>query len=91
MRSIELIDEKVVGKLLRELPAVCGEFSMLVMPDHPTPISIRTHSGDPIPFMIYRSGRDCGNGADKYDEDSAAKTGLFVASGAELTERFLNY
>ena len=91
VRSIELIDEKVVGRLLRELPAVCGEFSMLVMPDHPTPISIRTHSGDPIPFMIYRSGRDCGNGADKYDEDSAAKTGLFVASGAELTERFLNY
>ena len=89
VRSIELIDEKVVGRLLRELPAVCGEFSMLVMPDHPTPISIRTHSSDPIPFMIYRSGRDCGNGAEKYDEDSAAKTGLFVGSGAELTERFL--
>jgi 2,3-bisphosphoglycerate-independent phosphoglycerate mutase len=91
VRSIELIDEKVVGRLLRELPAVCGEFSMLVMPDHPTPISIRTHCSDPVPFMIYRSGRDIGNGAEKYDEDSAAKTGLFVPSGAELTERFLNY
>ncbi|MBQ6553137.1 MAG: cofactor-independent phosphoglycerate mutase [Clostridia bacterium] len=90
VRSIELIDEKVVGRLLRELPEVCGEFSMLVMPDHPTPISIRTHCSDPVPFMIYRSGRDIGNGADRYDEDSAAKTGLFVPSGAELTERFLS-
>lgn len=90
VRSIELIDEKVVGRLLRELPAVCGEFSMLVMPDHPTPISIRTHCSDPVPFMIYRSGRNIGNGADRYDEDSAAKTGLFVPSGAELTERFLS-
>ena len=90
VRSIELIDEKVVGRLLRELPEVCGEFSMLVMPDHPTPISIRTHCSDPVPFMIYRSGCDIGNGADRYDEDSAAKTGLFVPSGAELTERFLS-
>ncbi|MBQ9558147.1 MAG: cofactor-independent phosphoglycerate mutase [Clostridia bacterium] len=89
VRSIELIDEKVVGRLLRELPEVCGEFSMLVMPDHPTPISIRTHCSDPVPFMIYRSGRDCGNGAERYDEDSAAKTGLFVPSGAALTDRFL--
>lgn len=90
VRSIELIDEKVVGRLLRELPAVCGEFSMLVMPDHPTPISIRTHCSDPVPFMIWRSGRDIGNGAERYDEDSAAKTGLFVPSGKELTERFLS-
>lgn len=90
VRSIELIDEKVVGRLLRELPAVCGDFSMLVMPDHPTPISIRTHCSDPVPFMIWRSGRDIGNGAERYDEDSAAKTGLFVPSGKELTERFLS-
>ena len=55
-----------------------------------TPIEIRTHSSDPVPFMIYRSGRDCGNGADSYDEDSAAKTGLFIGSGAELTEMFLS-
>ena len=89
VRSIELIDEKVVGRLLRELPEVCGEFSMLVMPDHPTPISIRTHCSDPVPFMIYRSGRDCGNGAERYDEDSAAKTELFLPSGAALTDRFL--
>ena len=89
VRSIELIDEKVVGRLLRELPRVCGEFSMLVMPDHPTPISIRTHCADPVPYMIYRAGRDLGNGADRYDEDSAAKTGLFIGSGAELTARFL--
>ena len=90
VRSIELIDEKVVGRLLKELPAVCGEFSMLVMPDHPTPIEIRTHCGDPVPFMIWRSGRDCGNGADRYVEAAAAATGLFIGSGAELTERFLS-
>ena len=90
VRSIELIDEKVVGRLIDELPGVCGEFSMLVMPDHPTPIEIRTHSSDPVPFMIYRSSRDIGNGADHYDEDSAAKTGLFFGSGAELTEMFLS-
>lgn len=88
VRSIELIDEKVVGRLLRELPAVCGEFSMLVMPDHPTPIEIRTHCSDPVPFMIWRSNA-VSSGAACYDEDTAAKTGLFVPSGKELMDRFL--
>ena len=88
-RSIELIDELVVGKLLRELYRTNDEYRMLIMPDHPTPVSIRTHSGEPVPYLIYCSDRDIGNGAVRYDEQSAADTGLFIPDGVSLMKRFL--
>lgn len=89
MRSIELIDELVVGKLMRELYRTNDEYRMLIMPDHPTPVSIRTHSGEPVPYLIYCSDRDTGNGAVRYDEQSAADTGLFIPDGVSLMKRFL--
>lgn len=88
-RSIELIDELVVGKLLCELYRVNDEYRMLIMPDHPTPISTRTHSGEPVPYLIYCSDRDIGNGSDRYDEETA-KNGCFIPDGPSLMKHFLD-
>lgn len=87
VRSIEWIDEKVVGPLLQYLKQ-CGEdFAVMVLPDHPTPLSLRTHTSDPVPFLIYRSRqeRDDGYG---YTEAEGARSQLFVPAGYQLMERF---
>jgi 2,3-bisphosphoglycerate-independent phosphoglycerate mutase len=53
--AIEKIDEQVVGRLLQGLKEMGEDYRMLILPDHPTPISIKTHTADPVPFMIFDS------------------------------------
>ncbi|MBQ9486011.1 MAG: cofactor-independent phosphoglycerate mutase [Clostridia bacterium] len=86
--SIEQIDG-VVKTIAEGLKARGEEFAMLIMPDHPTPVSVMTHTSDPVPYMIYESGKKAACGAEKYDEVACAKTGVFRESGAELMKRFL--
>lgn len=88
--SIEQIDEKVVKRVVEGLNATGEEYSVMILPDHPTPIKTMTHCSDPVPFLIYRSGlKAAAFTAERYDEESAKKTGLFVPSGVELMKRFL--
>ncbi|MGI6168424.1 MAG: cofactor-independent phosphoglycerate mutase [Christensenellales bacterium] len=89
IRSIELIDEKILGPLMRQMDEKGWDYNILLLPDHPTPLSLRTHTGDPVPFALYRSGRRQNGGA-AYDEQSAEHTGVFVESGPALLQRFLN-
>ena len=60
----------------------------MILPDHPTPIRLRTHTMDPVPFMIYSSS-DEAEGVDTFDEFSAASTGLYVSAGHTLMERLI--
>ena len=87
--SIEQIDEKVVGFLKRELDKRGEAYSLLVMPDHPTPVAVKTHVADPVPYLLYRSDEEK-SGAAEYSERAAKKSGIFVPRGCELMERFLN-
>ncbi len=88
--SIEQIDEKVVRRVVEGLNGMGEEYAVMILPDHPTPIKTMTHCSDPVPFLIYRSVVGAPNfTADKYDEEHAEKTGLFVPSGVELMKRFL--
>ena len=87
--SIEQIDEKVVARLIEGLRAAGEPFRMLVCPDHPTPIAVRTHVSDPIPYLLYDSEAERGCGAAAYDEDSATSTGIFVERGCDLMKKLL--
>ncbi|HOJ81121.1 MAG TPA: 2,3-bisphosphoglycerate-independent phosphoglycerate mutase, partial [Clostridiales bacterium] len=88
VRSIELIDELVVGTLLEGL-ADYDDFSIMVLPDHPTPLSLRTHTADPVPYVIYRKSCSKPSGVAGYDEFEAQKTGIFIEHGHKLMDRFL--
>jgi 2,3-bisphosphoglycerate-independent phosphoglycerate mutase len=88
IRSIELIDEKILAPLMENLQQRGIDFSILLLPDHPTPLSLRTHTGAPVPFALYRSN-EAQKGAAAYDEQSAGNTGIFINSGPELLARFL--
>lgn len=74
IKAIEDFDEKVVGGMLNELGGF-GEYRIMVLPDHPTPISVRTHTREPVPFAIY-SSTESADYVDRFDE-SAAKEGVF--------------
>ena len=88
--SIEQIDQKVAGFLIPEMERRGEPFSVLLLPDHPTPVAVRTHVSDPVPYLLYRSGESASVGrAEVYSERAAADTGVFVPAGYELMKKFL--
>ena len=80
IKAIEYIDRRLISPILEGLKGT--DFRMLVMPDHPTPVAIRTHTSDAVPFMIYDSRKDIHTGL-RYNEKDAASTGLMVSPGFE--------
>lgn len=77
LQAIEDFDRQVVGTVLEGIKKF-GEFAILCMPDHPTPVKLMTHTSEPVPFVIYRGGSETGNGAASYDEAQAKATGLIM-------------
>ena len=89
VKAIELIDQKIVGPILDALRADGEDFSMLIMPDHPTPLAIKTHTSDPVPYIIYKSGTTTQGCPTSYTEANAKKTGITVEHGYTLMEKLL--
>ena len=90
IKAIEKIDAEILGTILKELPQITPEFKIMVLPDHPTPLTLRTHVADPVPFVIYQNGQPASeHSVARFDENSAAGTGVFVDEGHQLMERFL--
>ena len=88
IRAIEDLDSRIIAPIKRAMEEAGEEFRMLVLPDHPTPLRIRTHSTDPVPYVLYDSTRQQRKIA-RYNEKEAAATGNFVPMGHMLLERFL--
>lgn len=84
VKAIELIDKKILGPVYEYLKKSKQPFSILLTPDHPTPINLRTHVRTPVPFVIYRSNSDGGVHTESYTEKLAENTGLFVDKGCKL-------
>lgn len=85
VQAIEFLDEKIIGPLYEELTGKCVDFRMLVLPDHPTPIRVRTHTSDNVPYLLYDSREKTENSL-FYNEKEAAKSGNFVEKGHEIIE-----
>jgi 2,3-bisphosphoglycerate-independent phosphoglycerate mutase len=84
VKAIEKIDEEVVSRLRRYK----GDLRVLVMPDHPTPVTVRTHTADPVPFLIWGKGVKA-NGAKRFTELEAGKTGVFIDEGYKIMGRLV--
>ncbi|MFW6030199.1 MAG: cofactor-independent phosphoglycerate mutase [Halanaerobiales bacterium] len=87
IEAIELIDEFVVKPISNEMKFFDG-FSFMILPDHYTPISLRTHVGTPVPFMIYRKNFS-GNKEQSFCEESARKADLYFPQGHKLLDYFI--
>lgn len=89
LAAIADFDIRVVGTVLDAVRGRPG-YRVLVMPDHPTPIPVRTHTPEPVPFILWDSGAELpADDTKTYDEDSAARTGVFVEDGYMLIERLI--
>ncbi len=88
VKSIEYLDSRVIRPLYKALAASGEDFRILVMPDHPTPIRLRTHTGDPVPYLLYDSTRAAGTGV-LYNEEAAKTTGVYIEHGYTLIDKLL--
>lgn len=85
VEAIQRVDKEVVGRLVSYKP---GNLRLLVMPDHPTPIAIRTHVAEPVPFILWGPGF-AANGAKRFTEAEAKKTGLFIDKGYNIMAKLM--
>ncbi len=88
VQAIEYLDSRVIAPIKAAMDASGEEYRLLVLPDHPTPIRIRTHSSEPIPYIMYDSRRQARRIA-RYNEAEAAATGAYWSDGYMLMEQFL--
>jgi 2,3-bisphosphoglycerate-independent phosphoglycerate mutase len=79
VKAIEKIDGEVVSRMLKYK----GDLRVLIMPDHPTPITVRTHTPDPVPFLIWGK-RVNASGAKRFTEAEAQSTGVFIGEGYKI-------
>ena len=86
VKAIENIDARVIKPLLAGLEASGEPFRLMVLPDHPTPICVRTHTSDDVPYLLYDSTKQAA-GSHLYNEAEAAQTGIRVEKGHDLIRR----
>lgn len=89
VKAIEIIDEKILGKILPALEEY-DDYKIMVLPDHPTPIVTMTHASDPVPYMIYRKSTAKDNGIESFTEINAKNTGNYIDIGYTLMDKFIN-
>lgn len=88
IHSIELIDEKIVGPVVKGLEEAGESYRVLILPDHPTPLALRTHTADPVPYVLFDSRREK-KGVESYTEAKCTETGIFIEEGRTLMGTFL--
>ena len=88
IESLQLIDRKIVKPVTDYLESSGEDFRLLVLPDHPTPVCLRTHSADPVPYVLYDSRKDSGCRENRYTEACGRRTNRCFEAGHQLTEHF---
>ncbi len=85
IQAIQYLDQRVIRVVKEGMDASGEDYRMLILPDHPTPICVKTHTSDPVPYLLYDSGKE-----EKHDwlynEAEAEKSGNRVAKGHELMQ-----
>ena len=89
VKSIEYIDSRVLPIVIKGLEEIGDDYKIMILPDHPTPLSTRTHASDPVPYMIYQKSKETDSGVDSIDEESAKLTGKYIENGYDLMPRFI--
>ena len=88
VQAIENLDSRVVKPVVEALEAAGEDFRLYIVPDHATPLAIRTHNTDPVPYILYDSRRQA-KALRRYSEKEAAATGIFEPNGHNMMSRLL--
>ena len=90
LQAVEDFDSRIVGPILKHAEASDEPFTILVLPDHPTPVSIKTHTKDPIPFAVYRTDNADPDGVETFDEESVKKGSMGLVKASDLIGILVN-
>ena len=88
VKSIEYLDSRIIAPVKQAMEEAGEDYRMLILPDHPNLLRLRTHVGDPVPYVLYDSTRER-KSLNRYGETEAKATGIFEPMGHILMERFL--
>lgn len=88
VKSIEYLDSRLIAPIKAAMEAAGENYRMLILPDHPTPLAIRTHTADPVPYLIYDSTRQLRK-RDRLTEENARQADNFQPDGYKLLEEFI--
>jgi len=89
IKSIELIDSLVTGPIYEYLKESGEEFKILIMPDHPTPLATKTHSSEPVPFLLVTDKDEIRFPGRCFSEKEAEKTGIYEEFAHKFTDSIL--
>lgn len=88
VKSIEYLDSRLIARVKQAMEATGEDYRMLILPDHPTPLRIRTHTSNPVPYLLYDSTHEQKK-RERFTEESARNADNFEPNGYKLLERFL--
>lgn len=88
VKSLEIIDKEILGTILPELNKY-DDFKLMILPDHPTPLALKTHTNDAVPFMIYQKSVKA-DGKPVFTEATAKETGLYIEKGPTIMNYFID-
>lgn len=88
VKSIEYLDSRLIARVKQAMEAAGEDYRMLILPDHPTPLRIRTHTSNPVPYLLYDSTHEQKK-RERFTEESARNADSFEPNGYKLLERFL--
>ncbi len=88
VKSIEIIDKDILGRMLPELDKY-DDYKIIILPDHATPLALKTHTNDMVPFLIYTKSVKV-IGKDTFNEKTATETGVVIEKGPEIMKYFIN-
>lgn len=85
IQAIEYLDKKVINSIFNQMKNSGVDFRMMILPDHPTPICVRTHTSDPVPYLLYDSSNEL-NKSWNYNEADGKDSGNYIESGHKLID-----
>ena len=88
VKSIEIIDKEILGTILPELEKY-DDYKIMILPDHPTPLALKTHTNDAVPFMIYKKSAPV-DGKPVFNEKTAKETGLYIDKDPSIMNYFID-
>ena len=88
VQAIENLDQRIIRPIVEGLRAAGEDFRMVILPDHPTPVSLRTHTADNVPYLMYDSTMEQEHSW-KYNEEEAEKSGNLIVEGHKLIDHLL--
>jgi proposed homoserine kinase len=90
VKTIEYLDSRVVGPIINEISSWNEDVTIAILPDHPTPVSLFTHTSEPVPFLIW--GKDVqADGLDKYDEETSKNGGFGLLKNDEFIKLLFSF